>query len=117
MVQGVSQEELGRHLGLTFQQIQKYEKGANRISASKLYLIATYLDVPVQFFFDELPEGNVSDDDAEASAKADTVMAFVSNPEGLQLNRAYTKIGDPAVRRSVFNLVRSLGTDKVFDDD
>jgi len=110
MLVGMSQEKLGEQLGLTFQQIQKYEKGANRIGASRLYQIAQILGVPVQFFFDDMPEEKKPP--ASGFAEADSapfVMDFVSSSEGLQLNRAYTSISDGKIRKKVLDLVKALG--------
>ncbi len=110
MTIGLSQERLGEKLGLTFQQIQKYEKGANRISASRLFRIAEVLDVPVASFFDGLPgrrgEGQAAG--FEEDSPAPYMLDFVGTPEGLQLNRAFTRIADPAVRRRIVELVKSL---------
>lgn len=110
---GLSQERLGENLGLTFQQIQKYEKGANRISASRLFRMAEVLGVPVQFFFDDLPEQRRPGDGPLAGlaedAPAPYVLDFVGTVEGLQLNRAFARITDPAVRRRILDLVKSIG--------
>lgn len=119
MTLGVSQERLGRLLGLTFQQIQKYEKGSNRISASRLFAIAQALDTPVQFFFEEMPkdvyEGlppalNAAHekDGAPETKGVLRVADFVSTPEGLELNRHFHKITDLATRRHLTELVRSV---------
>lgn len=105
MMAGMSQERLGEHLGLTFQQIQKYEKGANRIGASRLYAIAQILDTPVQFFFDEMPAAPAPDGSGE---KMVSVSGFVSTNEGLELNLAFARIRDPATRRHLADLVRSV---------
>lgn len=110
MLVGMSQEKLGEMLGLTFQQIQKYEKGANRIGASRLYQIAQILDVPVQFFFEDMAEehkAGASGGFSEADP-APVVMDFVSSAEGLQLNRSYTRIADANVRKRLLDLVKSL---------
>ncbi len=112
MLIGMSQERLGELLGVTFQQVQKYEKGANRIGASRLFEISRILDVPVQFFFDDLPEdGNRPI--ARPHGFSDTagepfVMDFVSSTEGLQLNRAYFGIQDGKLRRRLLDLVREI---------
>lgn len=110
MVLGISQEKLGEKLGLTFQQVQKYEKGVNRISASRLYQLCTILDVPVQFFFDEVPL--VASSDAQpgfAEGGSDgQLLDLLNSREGLELNRAFAKISDPRVRRKVIELVRSI---------
>ncbi len=111
MMLGMSQEKLGDSLGLTFQQVQKYEKGTNRIGASRLFDLARVLGVPIQFFYDEAPTEvtdavlapGFSDRPAESY-----VVEFLSTREGLELNKAFVKIADPKVRRSVVDLVRSL---------
>ena len=109
MLVGMSQEKLGDMLGLTFQQVQKYEMGANRIGASRLYQISQILGVPVQFFFDDMPGGN--DGNGPGFSEGDGapyVMDFVSSSEGLQLNRAFSKIEKPEVRKKLLELVKSL---------
>jgi transcriptional regulator with XRE-family HTH domain len=109
---GMSQEKLGDNLGITFQQIQKYEKGTNRVGASRLQAIATILNVPPAFFFEDLPghqagaAGGLAEDASTMSA-----MDFVTSAEGLQLNRAFVRISDPKVRRRIIDLVKSLGAD------
>ena len=107
---GMSQEKLGESLGITFQQIQKYEKGANRVGASGLQAIATVLNVPVSFFFEDAPgeSGEVIRGLSEESSTA-YVVDFLNSAEGLQLNRAFVKIADPKVRRKIIDLVKSLG--------
>jgi transcriptional regulator with XRE-family HTH domain len=107
---GMSQEKLGEALGITFQQIQKYEKGANRVGASRLQAIATTLNVPVSFFFEDAPgeSGEVIRGLNEESSTA-YVVDFLNSSEGLQLNRAFVKIADPKVRRKIIDLVKSLG--------
>lgn len=114
MLVGLSQEKLGERLGLTFQQVQKYEKGSNRISASRLYRMAQILGVPVQFFFEGLPnppdaepETKRSNSSQEADAES-AIMDFLSSSEGLQLNRAFTGIREPSVRRKVVELVKAM---------
>ena len=107
MLIGMSQEKLGDHLGLTFQQVQKYEKGINRIGAGRLFEIARILDVPIDFFYDGV--GTPSDGLGEARAP---VMEFVSSTEGLQLSLAFMKIRDPKVRKRVLDLVKSLGEEE-----
>lgn len=106
---GYSQEKLGELLGLTFQQVQKYEKGTNRVSASRLYQIGKILSVPVQFFYDDLPEEieNSQYGFAESTTEA-PVMDFLSSSEGLQLNKAFASIEEPAVRRKVVELVKAI---------
>ena len=107
MLIGMSQEKLGDHLGLTFQQVQKYEKGINRIGAGRLFEIARILDVPIDFFYDGV--GTPSDGLGEARAP---VMEFVSSTEGLQLSLAFMKIKDPKVRKRVLDLVKSLAEEE-----
>jgi transcriptional regulator with XRE-family HTH domain len=110
MLLGMSQERLGESMGLTFQQVQKYEKGVNRIGASRLFQISKILDVPVQFFFEEAPyngDGNAVRGMAEPDSEA-FILEFLNSREGLELNRAFVKIGDAKVRKSVVDLVRAL---------
>jgi len=113
MLVGLSQEKLGDSMGLTFQQIQKYEKGVNRIGASRLFKLSQVLDVPVQFFFDGMPASGESS--VAGAADKDTeafLFEFLNTRDGLELNRAFIKVNDPEVRRSVIDLVRSLGRGK-----
>ena len=105
---GMSQEKLGESLGITFQQIQKYEKGSNRIGASRLQRMSEVLNVPVSFFFEDAPGGQHGKDGLQEPSGPDYVVDFLSSSEGLQLNRAFVKIADPKVRRRVIDLVRSL---------
>src|SRR5690606_42120697 len=99
---GMSQEKLGEHLGITFQQIQKYEKGTNRVGASRLQAIASIMEVPPAFFFENAPTdehtptGGLSEDSSMTS-----VLEFCSSAEGIQLNRALAKISDPKDRRPI----------------
>ena len=109
----VSQLELGEALGLTFQQIQKYEKGTNRVGASRLQAISGILNVPVSFFFEDAPDGNPANTPAgmaEASS-SNYVVDFLSSSEGLQLNRSFVKISDPKVRRKIVDLVKALAAE------
>ena len=109
MLLGMSQERLGDSMGLTFQQVQKYEKGVNRIGASRLFQISKILDVPVQFFFEEAPHSDASPVKGMAEADSETfILEFLNSREGLELNRAFVKIADPKVRKSVVDLVRAL---------
>jgi transcriptional regulator with XRE-family HTH domain len=111
MLLGMSQEKLGEHLGLTFQQIQKYEKGINRIGASRLFDLARVLGVPVQFFYEELPaSGDAASGFAERPAESYAVE-FLGSREGLELNKAFARITDPRVRRSIVELVRAYAGD------
>ncbi len=106
MLLGMSQEKLGEHLGLTFQQIQKYEKGINRIGASRLFDLSKVLAVPVQFFYEELPVS--AGDEGFAEQPESYAVEFLSSREGLELNKAFARITDPRVRRSIVELVRSF---------
>ena len=111
MLIGMSQEKLGEALGLTFQQVQKYEKGANRVSASRLYQMSTTLGVPIQFFFDDMPVSAQNNDEGEGmaeSSNAGMLMDFLNSSEGFQLGRAFSSIVDPVVRRRILDLVKSL---------
>src|SRR5438128_1446528 len=111
MLLGISQEKLGEQLGLTFQQIQKYEKGVNRIGASRLYDLSKVLNVPVQFFYEEAPVSPSSSDAASGFAEptADSYIAsFLNSREGVELNKAYARISDLKTRRAILELVRSL---------
>lgn len=104
---GMSQEKLGEALGITFQQIQKYEKGANRVGASRLQAIGSVLSVPVSFFFEDAP-GEPGTKGFSEENSASYVVDFLNSSEGLQLNRAFVKIADPKVRRKIIDLVKSL---------
>jgi transcriptional regulator with XRE-family HTH domain len=111
MLLGMSQEKLGEQLGLTFQQVQKYEKGVNRIGASRLFDMAHVLNVPVQFFYDEMPAGTSTNAPAAGFAEQPTesyVVDFLSTREGLELNKAFVRIEDPKVRRSIVDMVRAM---------
>lgn len=118
MLLGMSQEKLGEHLGLTFQQVQKYEKGVNRIGASRLFDLSRVLGVPVQFFYDEAPadviDPTVVPGFSERPAES-YVIEFLSTREGLELNKAFVKIADPRIRRAIVELVRSLGGDDSYE--
>ena len=120
MLRGISQEKLGERLGLTFQQVQKYEKGVNRIGASRLFDLANVLGVPIQFFYDDAPsmEPRVPAQPGFAEKVSDAyVFEFLNSREGLELNRAFAKISDPKTRRAVVDLVRAIGNDEAADGD
>jgi transcriptional regulator with XRE-family HTH domain len=113
MMIGMSQEKLGEKMGLTFQQIQKYEKGTNRIGASRLFQLSQILDVPVQFFFEDAPLGTGVRGQAMAAGFAESrteafLLDFLSSRDGLELNRAFVKITDPKVRKKVVDMVRAI---------
>lgn len=105
---GMSQEKLGELLGITFQQIQKYEKGSNRVGASRLQAISSILSVPVAFFFEDAPGQQPSAAGFGEETSANYVVDFLNSAEGLQLSRAFVRIGDPKVRRRIIDLVKSL---------
>lgn len=106
---GLSQEKLGEKLGITFQQIQKYEKGTNRVGASRLQAMSDALEVPVSFFF---PEQNTTGQGGAQEESATFVMDFMSTSEGLDLTRAFIRIRSPKTRRKVVELVRAIAEDK-----
>ncbi len=112
MLIGMSQERLGELLGLTFQQVQKYEKGVNRIGAGRLFEVSRILGVPIDYFYEGV-NGQIPGGDATAGATADSppIMEFVSSGEGLQLSLAFMRIKDPKVRKRVLDLVKSLVED------
>lgn len=109
---GLSQEKLGESLGITFQQIQKYEKGTNRVGASRLQGISSILNVPVSFFFEDAPGNHAADASGFAEENEATyVVDFLSSTEGVQLTRYFTKISDPKVRKKIIDLVKTLADD------
>jgi transcriptional regulator with XRE-family HTH domain len=108
MMLGMSQEKLGENLGITFQQIQKYEKGTNRIGASRLQHIARVLTVPVSFFFEDAPGAPGEAPGLAEEKQTSHVVDFLSTSEGIQLNKAFVRIKDPKLRRRVIDLVRSM---------
>ena len=111
MLVGMSQEKLGDALRITFQQIQKYEKGANRIGASRLQELARILNVPPAYFFEGAPSGETPVAGFAEPGAGSYVVDFLSTSEGLQLNKAFALIRDPKVRRRILDLVASLAQD------
>ena len=112
MMLAMSQEKLGDALGLTFQQVQKYEKGTNRIGASRLQQISQILQVPVSFFFEGAPtvhSGPRSDGMNEAPSPA-YVSDFLATSDGLALTKAFTRIGDSKLRRRIVDLVEQIAS-------
>ncbi len=107
---GMSQERLGESLGISFQQIQKYERGTNRVGASRLQSIATILNVHVSFFFEEV-SGNNPIITAPHASSLDDLQAFLSSSEGFRLNREFVKIADPNVRRRIIEMVNTLAAE------
>ncbi|MGB0681079.1 MAG: helix-turn-helix domain-containing protein [Magnetovibrionaceae bacterium] len=122
---GMSQEKLGEAVGLTFQQIQKYERGANRIGASRLWELSRILDVPVSFFFDDMPdEAKIGAVEFKRQLEENPQQTIEPDPmarrETLELVRAYYRIGDPGVRKRLFELTKSLakaGDEAGYDED
>ena len=110
MLIGMSQERLGDLLGLTFQQVQKYEKGVNRIGAGRLFEMSRILNVPVDFFYEGVNAHTGQAGGAEGESAP--VMEFVSSGEGLQLSLAFMKIKDAKVRKRVLDLVKSLAEEE-----
>ncbi len=114
---GMSQERLGDSLGLTFQQVQKYERGVNRVGASRLFDLSRVLDVPISFFFDDMPDSLAANfgggPNRRSSGMQDAADGFgddtLSRRETLELVRAYYRITDPSVRKRVFDLIKSMG--------
>jgi transcriptional regulator with XRE-family HTH domain len=109
MMIGMSQEKLGDSLGLTFQQVQKYEKGTNRIGASRLQQISQILQVPVAFFFEGAPA--LPGDDAAAMNGAPSpsfVSDFLASSDGLALTKSFTRIKDAKLRRRIVELVEQI---------
>lgn len=108
MTLGLSQEQLGEALGLTFQQVQKYEKGLNRIGAGRLYRIAQALSAPIEFFFEGLPACASRDDAAAVIERNTEIQSFIASPDGHVLALSFQRIQDPATRRRVLDLVNSI---------
>lgn len=111
MTLNVSQEQLGDELGLTFQQIQKYEKGQNRIGAGRLYRIAQILSVPVSFFYEGLPDASEGANDTENAQKSAELQRFLASSEGHSLSHAFMKIEDSVTRRRIVDLVNTIARD------
>lgn len=107
---GMSQEKLGEALGLTFQQVQKYEKGTNRVGASRLQQISEILQVPVSFLFEGGPSGAVNAGGFTEGTSPAYVSDFLATSEGLALTRAFTRIADVKLRRSIVELVEQIAT-------
>ena len=110
---GMSQERLGQAIGLTFQQVQKYERGANRIGASRLFDLSRVLDVPVSFFFDDINPAVVAQvNEGQAGLSEAAPARYEPDPmmrrETLELVRAYYRVSDPTTRRRLFELVKAI---------
>lgn len=120
MLLSMSQEKLGEKLGLTFQQVQKYEKGINRIGASRLFDLSKVLGVPVQFFYDQAPGSTPANNQSQPTGFSEEsaegyIVNFLSTREGLELNKSFVRITNPKVRRHIVDLVRSLANDEASD--
>src|SRR3954471_18214848 len=105
---GMSQEKLGEALGLTFQQVQKYEKGTNRVGASRIQQISEILQVPVSFLFEGGPTGNATAAGFSEGTSPAYVADFLATSEGLALTRAFTRITDAKLRRSIVDMVEQV---------
>ncbi len=115
MIIGMSQEKLGEKMNLTFQQIQKYEKGTNRIGASRLFQLSKILEVPVGYFFEDAFANSApvqASNSLHEPEQEGYILDFLNSREGLELNKAFAKIQDPKVRRRVIDLVRALSEEK-----
>ena len=110
---GMSQEKLGNSVGLTFQQIQKYEHGLNRIGASRLYQFCKVLDVPVSFFFDEMPGDMGSQPFSTSQVQKATYDEDMSRRETLELVRAYYRIDNRNTRKRIYELVKAVGAGEI----
>jgi len=110
MMLGMSQEKLGDALELTFQQVQKYEKGTNRIGASRLQQISHILQVPVAFFFEGAPHiaGSPSPQDLDGAPSPAYVAEFLATADGLSLTKAFMRIPDAKLRRRIVDLVQQI---------
>ena len=108
MLVGMSQEKLGEALGLTFQQIQKYEKGTNRVGASRIQQISEILQVPVSFLFDGGPSGAANSEGFGEGASPAYVSDFLATSEGLSLTKAFMRIKEAKLRRRIVDLVEEI---------
>jgi transcriptional regulator with XRE-family HTH domain len=107
---GMSQEKLGEALGLTFQQVQKYEKGTNRVGASRIQQISEILQVPVSFLFEGGPSGTSGGEGFSEGSSPAYISDFLATSEGLALTRAFTRITDAKLRRSIVEMVEQIAT-------
>jgi transcriptional regulator with XRE-family HTH domain len=112
---GMSQEKLGDALGLTFQQVQKYEKGTNRVGASRIQQISEILQVPVSFLFEGGPSGTTNTEEFSEGTSPAYVSDFLATSEGLALTRAFTRITDAKLRRSIVDLVEQIAAREAAD--
>ncbi len=109
---GMSQTTLGDVLGLSFQQVQKYENGKNRMGSSRLFDLSQVLDVPIEYFFEDMPAEVAAISPAQKRRKAKAPPSYERDPlakrETLELVRAYYKISDPRVRRHLYEMTKAL---------
>ena len=110
----ISQSDIGKKLGVTFQQIQKYENGTNRVGASNLFRLADALEVPVAYFFEDLPKGRAVgfSEDKQEKFEGDGVFDPMGEPESIKLVHNYFRIDSPEIRQQVFRLVKSIADDE-----
>ncbi|KIZ39757.1 MULTISPECIES: helix-turn-helix domain-containing protein [Rhodopseudomonas] len=114
---GMSQEKLGEALGLTFQQVQKYEKGTNRVGASRIQQISEILQVPVSFLFEGGPSGGLANTNGFSEAPSPAYVSdFLATSEGLALTRAFTRITDAKLRRSIVDMVEQIAAREAPDN-
>ncbi len=110
---GMTQTTLGGSLGVSYQQMQKYERGMNRISASRLFDLSRILDVPIEYFFDDMPAAVAASSPAQGGGRTKKPPSYEPDPmatrETLELVRAYYKIKDTDVRKRLFELTKTLG--------
>ncbi len=110
---GLSQTSLADAIGLTFQQVQKYERGTNRMGSSRLYDLARVLDVPIEYFFDDMPAAVAASSPTLGGVRAKKPPSYEPDPmakrETLELVRAYYKISNPQVRKRLYEMVKALG--------
>ncbi len=110
---GMNQTNLGDAIGVSYQQMQKYENGANRISASRLFDLSRLLDVPIQYFFDDMPTAVAASSPAQGGGRAKKPPSHEPDPmakrETLELVRAHYKISDPKIRKRLFELAKAAG--------
>ena len=110
---GMTQTNLGDAIGVSFQQMQKYENGANRISASRLFTLSRVFDLPIEYFFDDMPTAVAASSPAQGGGKAKKLPSYEPNPmakrETMELVRAYYKIKDAEIRKRLFEMVKALG--------
>lgn len=115
MMVGMSQEKLGESLGITFQQIQKYEKGTNRIGASRLQQISIVLGVPVAFFFEGAPTLSPEHEGFSEASSPTFVNDFLATSDGLALTRSFMRISDGKIRRRIVDLVSAIAGEEVVE--